>query len=535
MDNRIKHVVILGGGSAGWMSACYLSSYLQGSVKVTLLEAPAIPRIGVGEATIPNLQRVFFDQLGISEDEWMPEVNASFKTGVKFLNWRTGGPSAPTARPYGRRADYFYHPFGLLPEQDRVPLSQYWLCRNGAPPSGLDFTYDCFREAPVLDANLAPRWLDGRRAMNHAWHLDAQLLAKYLCRIATNRLGVTHIQDELQEVLRDERGFITALTTKGGRTLAGDLFIDCSGFRGLLINKAMGEPFIDMNDYLLNDSAVATAIPHDDDQYGVEPFTSVIAMDAGWTWRIPMLGRFGSGYVYSSQFMQQDEATREFCQLWNLDPDQAELNQIRFRVGRNHRAWVKNCVSVGLSSCFLEPLESSGLYFIYGTLYQLAKHFPDKNFSRTLTDRFNREIEFMYDDSRDFLQIHYYFSPRNDTQYWRANKELHLSDSLLEKLETYKAGLPVNQPVTSEDTYYGNFEAEFRNFWTNGSYYCILAGLGLVPEAAPPALAYRQDSVKRAEEIFAKVQHQQRELLDTLPSNLQLLRQVHSIPQRVSR
>ena len=534
MDNRIKRIVIVGGGSAGWMSACYMSSYLQRSVDVTLLEAPAIPRIGVGEATIPNLQRVFFDQLGIPEEEWMPEVNASFKMAVKYLNWRSSGDPSPTARPYGSGTDHFYHPFGILPEHDRVPLSQYWLARNGAQPTGQDFTYTCFKEPPVMDANLAPRWLDGRRATNYAWHFDAQLLAKYLCRIATTRLGVKHIQDELQEVVRDERGFITALRTKAGRRLDGDLFIDCSGSRGLLINKAMDEPFIDMSDYLLCDSAVATSIPHDDDRYGVEPFTSAIAMDAGWTWRIPMLGRFGSGYVYSSQFTQQDEATRDFCRLWNLDPDQTALNQIRFRVGRNRRAWVKNCVSVGLSSCFLEPLESSGLYFIYGALYQLAKYFPDKSFSRTLVDRFNREIEYMYDDSRDFVQMHYYCSPRNDTKFWRANKMLRISDGITEKLETFKAGLPVNQPVTSEDTYYSNFDAEFRNFWTNGSYYCILTGLGVVPECAPPSLTYRRDSARQAERVFAMIQDQQRELLETLPTNLELLRQVHGVPLRVA-
>jgi hypothetical protein len=527
MDDRIKRIVILGGGSAGWMSACYLSSYLQGSVSITLLEAPAIPKIGVGEATIPNLQKVFFDQLGLSEDEWMPECNASYKMGIKYINWRSDGRSAPTPREFNGGKDYFYHLFGLLPEQDQFPLSQYWLCQNGASSGDQPFAYACFKEPPVLDANLAPRWLDGRRATTYAWHFDAHLLADYLCRIATKRLGVHHVQDQLQDAIQDERGFITAVKTKSGHTLEGDFFVDCSGFKALLINKVMAEPFIDMNDYLLCDSAVAAAIPHDDEKSGVEPFTSAIAMDAGWTWRIPMLGRFGSGYVYSSQFTSRDKATEDFCQLWGLDPDREQLNQIRFRVGRNRRAWVKNCVSIGLSSCFLEPLESTGLYFIYGTLYHLAKHFPDKNFSSVLADRFNREIETMFDDSRDFIQIHYYFSPRTDTDFWKTNRTLRLSDSIADKLETYKTGMPVNQPVTNVGTYYGNFDAEFRNFWTNGSYYCILGGLGMLPEGPPPALTYRQESISRAEGLFTQVQDQQRELLATLPSNYQLLRHVH--------
>ncbi len=527
MDNRIENIVILGGGSAGWMTACYLSAYLQGGVSITLLEAPGIPKIGVGEATIPNLQRVFFDQLGLDEDEWMPECNASFKMGIKYVNWRTGGSSASSPRKFNGSSDYFYHIFGLLPEQDQFPLSHYWLRKKSASLTDQDLAYACFKEPPVLDANLAPRWLDGRAATSYAWHFDAHLLAEYLCRIATKRLGVQHVQAEMQEALLDERGFITALKTKDGRTLEADFFVDCSGFRGLLINQAMGEPFIDMSDYLLCDSAVATAIPHDDARHGVEPFTSAIAMDAGWTWRIPMLGRFGSGYVYSSQFAKRDEATEDFCRLWGLDPAEAQLNQIRFRVGRNRRAWVKNCVGIGLSSCFLEPLESTGLYFAYGALYHLAKHFPDKRFNPALADGFNREIETMFDDSRDFIQIHYYFSPRADTGFWRANKDLRLSDSIMEKIELYKAGMPVSQPVVNVDTYYDNFEAEFRNFWTNGSYYCILAGLGLVPESPPPALTYRQESIQRAESLFLRVREQQRELVDTLPTNYQLLRQVH--------
>jgi tryptophan 6-halogenase len=527
MDNRIKRVVILGGGSAGWMSACYLASYLQDSVHVTVLEAPSIPKIGVGEATIPNLQKVFFDQLGIKEEEWMPECNASFKMGIKYINWKSPGNASPAPRIANNSADYFYHLFGLLPEQDHFPLSHYWLRKKRDSETDEEFAYACFKQAPVLDENRAPRWLDGRAATSYAWHFDAHRLAGYLSRIATERLHVEHIQAEMEQAELDQRGFITALRTSGGRRIAGDLFVDCSGFRGLLVNQALGEPFVDMSDYLLCDSAVAAAVPHDDERHGVEPFTSAIAMNAGWTWRIPMPGRFGSGYVFSSKFADRDEATKGFCQLWNLDPAEAELNQIRFRVGRNRRAWVKNCVGVGLSSCFLEPLESTGLYFTYGALYQLVKHFPDKAFNPVLVDRFNREIETMFDDSRDFIQIHYCFSPRNDTPFWVANKELRLSDSIVDKIDRYKAGLPVDQPVTDVGTYYGNIEAEFRNFWTNGNYYCILAGLGLIPEAPPPVLTHRPESLQRAETLFREVRNQQRELLDTLPANYELLRQIH--------
>lgn len=330
----------------------------------------------------------------------------------------------------------------------------------------------------------------------------------------------------MTEVLKDGRGFITGLRTKAGRLVEGDLFVDCSGFRGLLINQAMAEPFLDMSDHLLCDSAVATAVPHDDEANGVEPYTSSIAMRHGWSWKIPMPGRFGSGYVYSSKFTEQGEATEEFCRMWGLDSD-AKFNHIRFRVGRNRRAWVKNCVSVGLASCFLEPLESTGIYFTYAAIHQLAKHFPDRGFDQTLVDRFNREIQDMFDDTRDFLQAHFYLAPRTDSEFWRANKELALPDNIREKIAMFRAGVPINPPATDESNYYGNFDAEFRNFWTNGSYYCIFSGLGLRPDHPLPALTYRPESVQGSQRLFDQVKQRQRELTETLPTNLEYLKQLH--------
>lgn len=528
MDHRIKRVVILGGGTAGWMTASYLGKALQGTVGITVLEAPTVPRIGVGEATVPNLQRVFFDYLGIAEEDWMRECNASFKLAVKFVNWRTPGKGAPRPRQVaGGASDHFYHPFGLLPEQDQIPLSQYWAYKRVHGETDDEFGYACFKEPPVMDANLAPRSLDGKAVTRYAWHFDAHLVADFLRRFATRKQGVEHVEDEMHEVLQDERGFITALQTKSGRTIEGDFFVDCSGFRGLLINKAMAEPFIDMSDHLLCNSAVATQVPHDDGAHGVEPYTSAIAMSAGWTWRIPMLGRFGTGYVYAGDFTSQDDATKEFCDLWGLDPA-GEFNHIRFRVGRNRRAWVKNCVSIGLASCFLEPLESSGIYFIYAAIYQLAKHFPDRRFDQALLDGFNREIEGMFDDTRDFIQAHFSLSPRTDTPFWQATKDLRLADDMVEKLAMYKAGMPINQPFTDESTYYGNFDAEFRNFWTNGSYYSIIAGLGVLPDTPFPALTYKPESIRAAERLFEEVQREQRRLVETLPTNYEYLRELHS-------
>jgi hypothetical protein len=519
MDKNIKSIVILGGGTAGWMTAAYLGKALQGCVKITLLESKLIPKIGVGEATVPNLQKVFFDFLGLKEADWMPECNASFKTAVKFINWKTGGLNGKT--------DHFFHPFGILPNCDAIPLSHYWLNKKQQGLTAEPYDYACFKEPAMMDALLAPISLDGTQATRYAWHFDAHLVAKFLCKFSQKNFDTHHVIDDFQSTSKDENGFIKAIITKSGEIIAGDLFIDCSGFKGLLVNQAMEEPFIDMSDHLLCDSAVATQIPHNDEKNGVEPFTSAIAMKSGWTWKIPMLGRFGSGYVYSSKFASQEQATDEFSQLWGLNPNETDFNQIKFRVGRNRRAWIKNCVGIGLSSCFLEPLESTGIYFIYAALYHLVKYFPDKTFDPALINKFNQDIEEMFDDTRDFIQTHFYFSPRTDTKFWLANKTLQLTDKINEKIALYRAGLPVNQPVTTESDYYDNFDAEFKNYWTNGSYYCILTGLGVLPDKTLPILRYKPESLNQANLIFDNIKLQQNYLLKNLPTHYDLLNNVH--------
>ena len=516
MNNLIEKVIIVGGGTAGWMTASYLKKAVPG-VDITVIEAPAIPKIGVGEATVPNLQPVFFDFLGIPEEEWMRSCNAGFKGAVKFINWKTD--------PATGGKDHFYHPFGLIPECDSIPLTHYWnLKRKLGYQRPVD--YSCFVEPELLDLNHAPRTLSGKRVTRYAWHFDAHLVAEYLKKLSIG-WGVHHIVDQIEGTIHKADGHIESVTTKSGEVYSADLFVDCSGFRGLLINKAMDEPFIDMSDHLFCDSAVATQIPNDDERYGIEPYTSAIAMKYGWTWKIPMLTRFGTGYVYSSKFTTQDQAVDEFRQLWNLNSD-ANLNLLRFRVGRNRRAWVKNCVSIGLSSCFLEPLESSGIYFIYAAIYQLAKHFPDKSFEPRLIDRFNREIAEMFDDSRDFIQAHYLSTPREDTPFWKANKyELVLSDNIKEKLDMYDAGLPINAPFVGEDIYYGHFDVEFKNFWTNGSYYCILSGLGRQPRNVLPLIAYRPENHARAEQLFANIRTKTDHLKQITPTNYEFLKRLH--------
>jgi hypothetical protein len=523
MNKPIESVLVVGGGTAGWMTAAYLAKAFGAGVRIRLIEAPLIPKIGVGEATIPNLQAVFFDFLGIPEAEWMSEVNGAFKTAVKFIDWRKKKP--------GETSNHFYHPFGILPYYDGVHMPQYWfhLTQGKTEP----FDYSCFVQPPLMDAKLSPKFMDGRSAIPHAWHFDAHLVADFLCRWATAR-GVDRILDEVSHVELDDRGWIGAVHTKDGRKLQADLFVDCTGFRGLLINKTLGEPFIDMSDHLLCDSAVAAPVANDDEKVGIEPYTSSIAMKSGWTWKIPMRTRFGSGYVYSSKFCGVDEAAHDFCQLWGLDEAKTNLNKIRFRTGRNRRAWVNNCVSIGLSSCFLEPLESTGIYFITAAIYQLAKHFPVLPFDQGLIDRFNREIEFMFDDSRDFVQAHYFTSTRDDTPFWRANRhDLVLSDNIKEKIAIYRSGLPVNPPLSTEGDYYGRFDNEFHHFWTNERYYCIFGGMDYLPDNPLGRLSYEsQAAAAQVLRAFEAVKARQQDLARTLPTNYEYLRSLHRHSRR---
>jgi tryptophan 7-halogenase len=516
-NTPIKTVVIIGGGTAGWMTATYLNKAFGPQVKVSLIETPVVPRIGVGEATIPNLQKIFWDFLGIPEEEWMSHVNGSYKAGIRFVNWRKYKSE--------EGFNHFYHNFGVLPSIGGIPLPLYWYYHTkGSAP----FDYSCYSQILMMDGKKSPVNINGTTAVSHAWHFDANLLAEFLSEWGKKQ-GIEHILDSFQNATLDGEGNIASIQTVNGLTLEAELFIDCSGFRGLLINKVLGEPFIDMSDYLLCDGAIAAPIPYKDKNSDIEPYTTSFAKEAGWIWKTPLMGRFGSGYVYSSKFINEDKAADDFCQFWNLDSSKIDLKHIRFRTGRNRRAWVKNCVSIGLSSCFLEPLESTGIYFITGAIYQLAKYFPTKQIEPTWRDKFNSEIEYMYDDCRDFIQAHYFATTRDDSPFWLANRhELKMSESIKNKIALYKAGIPISSASFSEDDYYGNLDNEFHNFWTDGSYYSVLSGLGFLPEQSNSYIYYHPDEVEESFTVLKKIKHKQKELLASLPTHHEYLKQLHN-------
>lgn len=345
----------------------------------------------------------------------------------------------------------------------------------------------------------------------YAYHFDASLLAKLLTEYGTIR-GVKHIVDHVDRVVLDDRGWISHVDTRESGELHGDLFIDCTGFKGALINKALEEPFVSYQDTLPNDSAVALRVPVDVEQRGLRPCTTASAMEAGWIWTIPLFDRIGTGYVYASDYCAPDEAEQRLRDFVGPEADDLEANHIRMRIGRSRNSWVNNCVAVGLSSGFVEPLESTGIFFIQNNIENLVKHFPDSNWDPILRASFNRTVNHAMDGVREFLVVHYRAAARNDNQYWRDAKTRVIPDGLAERLDQWQSKLPDAENIYP---YYHGFEAY--------SYVSMLLGLGGNPVRSPPALAHMDGTAARKE--LRLVRDQAKDLVNRLPSQYEYFAQ----------
>jgi tryptophan 7-halogenase len=513
MSNKIEKIIIVGGGSSGWMAASYILKALNFNIDLTLIESPKIGKIGVGEATIPTIKEQLFDFLEIPEEEWMPSCKATYKLGIKFVNWKRSAKEG---------GDHYYHSFGEMPSCSNIPLSQLWAYWR---TTGLETAHDysCYVTPRICDGMRSPRFLDGKKVAHYAYHFDALDIANYLQEWCTKR-GLQHVKDDIVNVRLDENGNIKSLLGEGGETYEADLYIDCTGFQGLLIEKALNEPHISFSDSLLTDRAVAINIPSDSEKDGIRPYTTATAFSSGWQWEIPLYGRSGNGYVYSSKFQTADSAELEMRKFFGAKADSLEARHIKFKSGRRRRSWVKNCVSFGLSSSFLEPLESTGLYFVYAALYQFMEYFPMKEIDPVLRDRFNERVAYMVDDVKDFILIHFCTSPRVDTPYWLANKhELKIPDSVREILALQKAGIPIKKGYTNDELLYASFEAGFDRFWTNSNYQCVLAGVDYLPERYLPLLDHRTDVVQESKKIFKEIELRSQMLTETLPSQYEYL------------
>ena len=422
-DRRISRIVILGGGTAGWMTAAALSRSLGRTVSITLLESDEIGTVGVGEATIPTIHW-FNDLIGLDEAEFLRETKATFKLGIEFVDW---------TRP-GHR---YFHPFG-----------QY-----GAPLPGVAFHHRWLKaraqgsDVPLSGLSLAARLAaEGRFAkpvgdarsilstLGYAYHFDAGLYARYLRRLA-EAAGVVRVEGRLRDVVRDgDNAQVTALLTERGETLAGELFVDCSGFRALLIDGAMGEGLEDWSHWLPCDRAVAVPCAR---VAATTPYTRSTARAAGWQWRIPLQHRTGNGYVYASAHLSEDEATATL--LANLDGEAlAEPRTLRFTAGTRRRPWRGNVVAIGLSSGFLEPLESTSIHLIQSGITKLLTLFPDRDMDSALADRFNQLFGRDMDGIKDFLILHYHATSGCDEPLWRHCRTMALPDTLSARVAQYR-------------------------------------------------------------------------------------------------
>ncbi|MFV2052973.1 tryptophan halogenase family protein [Aliiroseovarius sp. YM-037] len=456
MGKPISNVTIVGGGTAGWMTAVLLDAFARSnsdgkrSMKISLIESPNIPTVGVGEATVPGMPMTL-RKVGISEQQFFKTCNASFKLGVMFDNWNNDAKGKPIS---------YVNPFARAPMIDQIDAG-YFFQEYGA--GGLDFVQSFSPSVDLGAACKGPRPLGGKEydsTVGYAYHLDAGRFAGMLKEVCIAR-GVEHILDDMLEVKQDERGFITGLELKDRGHHPIELVIDCTGFRGLIINEALKEPFVSYSKYLANDRAMAVQIPHPDEK--IEPMTHASALGAGWSWRVPLFNRIGTGYVYSSAHRTDEEAREEFVK--HLGVKDAEPRVIPMRVGRNQNAWVKNCVAIGLSGGFIEPLESTAIHMIDAGVKWLINLFPDSDFADPLRKRYNTLTGKLYDEVRDFICLHYALGNRTDDEYWiDARSQLEVPDSLAENLELWKYKLPAT------------FDLGFASLFSSATYTTVLLG-----------------------------------------------------------
>ncbi|WP_310099669.1 tryptophan 7-halogenase [Sphingomonas sp. BE138] len=421
---RRQRVVVVGGGTSGWMAAAALARLLPTRCSVALVESEAIGIIGVGEATLPHL-RAFNERLGIVEAEFMAATRATFKLGIEFRNW-------------GRIGDSYIHPFGTFGRgTGDVQFHHYYTrLRNAGvalpPIEAFSMACSLARANRFGLPSHDPQQIAS--TFGYAYQFDAVAFAPYLRRFA-ERLGVRRTEGRIVAAERDaESGDVTAVVLEDGRRVEGDLFVDCSGFAALLIGREMGEPFEDWSRWLPADRAVAMPCRT---ATSVTPFTSAIAMPSGWRWRIPLQHRTGNGYVFASDFLSESAAADALTAAVEGMPLVAPRT-LRFKAGRRARSWVGNVVAVGLASGFLEPLESTSLYLVQQAITALIELFPERRICSVDRDEFNRLINMEYDRVRDFLILHYHATERDDSPFWNYVRTMQIPDSLAEKMELFR-------------------------------------------------------------------------------------------------
>jgi len=491
----VRSLVIVGGGTAGWMAAAALARVLTGSsCEITLVESETIGTIGVGEATIPSLP-AFHRLLEVGEREFLRATHATFKLAIQFRDWSSIG-------------EVFLHPFGPYGLNTQHSLFQaYWLKRRqeGYPSpleewslAGLAASMGRFGRHPSHESSVL-------RNLSYAYHLDAILYARFLRTYAESR-GVRRMEGRVVDVMRDDRGLVDSLRLVDGRSVGGDFFIDCSGFEALVIGKALKSGYVDWSHWLPCDRAVAVQCEGAGD---LAPFTQSTARECGWQWRIPLQHRVGNGYVYSSAHLSDDVANTRLLERLEGTP-LCDSRLLRFKAGRRMQAWVGNCLALGLAAGFLEPLESTSIHLVQTGLGRLFALFPDRDFDPAISAEYNRLTALEYERVRDFLILHYAASRREDAPFWRDCRAMSLPETL-----TYKRDLFARTGVIAmmeEETF------------LPASWLAIYAGLHVWPERYEPMidLLSQSDAASRFEAMRAGI----RKAVEMLPAHVTFLEEI---------
>ncbi len=510
MTNRVEKITIVGGGTAGWLAAMVIATYANKfrngtPLKVSLIESPKIPTVGVGESTVAGMP-FLMQQLGIDEAELIRRCNASFKLNVRFGGWRVDANGNP---------ENFNHPL-QYPTNLGGYAPAYHFKKFG--PHGTDPTIaeNMVANCTLVEALKGPQQVgDGNfdKAVGYAYHLDAGLFGEFMRDLALQR-GVEFIPDEVVEVVQDESGAIAALRLEERGHYPIEFIVDCTGFRGLILKQTLGEPFEPYDDYLLNDRAIPVQLPHRDPTR-IEPGTRATALGAGWVWRVPLYSRVGTGYVYSSKFRSEEEAKSEFFTHLRSNGDlpadapDPEARVIKMRVGRSRRFWVKNCVAMGLASGFVEPLEATAIFSVEMAARFLVTNLPDKSCSPVLAKRYNTLMTGLFDEIRDFILTHYHTSNRPEPFWREARKESRLTESLKEKLELWRHRFP------------DNYDSQNFKLFDHWNYIYILCAKRFFDDIEFPL----EGSVHPGhwQQFGQHLEQQKRDLLEKLPGHYELL------------
>jgi tryptophan halogenase len=466
-DNRIKSVVVVGGGTAGWMSAALLARALGDTVRIRLVESEEIGTVGVGEATIPQI-RHFNAFLGLDENAFLAATQGTIKLGIEFVGWRAPGQS-------------YIHAFGEIGRPlGAVPFHHYWLAgrRRGDGHSLWDYSLNA-RAAFSGRFDRAIRRAGGQaEPLTYAFQFDAALYAQFL-RTQAERLGVVRTEGKiLSTALREPDGFVRSVTLESGEVVEGDFFIDCSGFRGVLIEQALKTGYEDWSDLLPCDRAVAVPTANVGPP---RPYTQAIARAAGWQWRIPLQHRTGNGHVFCSRFVSEDEAVAQL--MSNLEGEPlAEPRTLKFVTGRRKQFWNRNVLALGLASGFMEPLESTSIHLIQSGLSRLLNLFPDQGFAQRDIDEYNRQTGLEFERIRDFLVLHYWANQREEP-FWKTCREMAIPAELTRKVELFRT--------------HGRLFREPDDLFLEASWLQVLEGQGVSPDSHHPMTGQLTDDQLR--------------------------------------